>query len=130
MSASDRRPAGALRRRLDRPPPGWRRSVVRLLAVGLLGAAYLLTVWLLSLTGDDPADWVGPLPHVLAGFAAGLIGARIRRRRLGGADRAREYDRALRTGRLPEGADPAVWRPLLERELQPSGGGAVSSPSA
>jgi len=100
--ASVLRLAGALRR--------W------LLAGGLLAAAYLVTVWLLALVGDDPVDWLRPLPNLQMAFAGGYVGMRIQRRRLGGAVRMREYDRALRTGRLPEGADRGVWRPLLERE--------------
>ncbi|SDN84211.1 hypothetical protein [Geodermatophilus sp. DSM 45219] len=113
----DRGPVAAVRRRLDRLPPRRRRVVVRLSAVALLAAAYLLNVWLLRLVGDDPVDWIQPVPGLLAGFLGGYLGVRLQRRRLGGRQRMREYDRAMRTGRLPDDADPAVWRPLLEREL-------------
>ena len=56
------------------------------------------------------------MPGLLGGFLGGYLGMRLQRRRLGGRTRMREHDRALRTGRLPDDADPAVWRPLLERE--------------
>ena len=91
--------------------------VVGLLLAVLLTAGYLLDVWLLRLVGDDPVDWIQPVPGLVGGFLGGHLGVRLQRRRLGGRERMREYDRALRAGRLPDDADPAVSRPLLEREL-------------
>jgi uncharacterized membrane protein YfcA len=114
----DRGPVSALHRRLDRLPPRRRRAVVLLLLGALLAAVYLLTVWAQCLVGDDPVDWIQPLPGMLAAFTGSYVGMRVQRRRLGGGERMRQYDRAVRTGRLPDDADPAVWRPLLERELR------------
>ncbi|UOY02094.1 hypothetical protein [Blastococcus sp. PRF04-17] len=57
-----------------------------------------------------------PLPPMLASFAAAFVVARWHRRRMGGAERVGQFRTALRSGRLPEDADPAVWRPLLEQE--------------
>lgn len=113
----DRGPVTALHRCLDRLPRRRRRVVVLLLA-GLLGVTHLVTVWVLWLVGDDPVDWIQPLPGVLGAFTGSYIGMRIQRRRLGGGERMRQYGRAVRTGRLPDDADPAVWRPVLERELR------------
>ncbi|MDP9430846.1 MAG: hypothetical protein M3Q47_19205 [Actinomycetota bacterium] len=112
--SSDGRPESALRRHLDRLPPGRRRALM----VGLLVVTYLLNVWVLSLVDDDPADWFEPLPGLLGGFGGAYLGVRLQRRRLGGRERVCVYERALRTGRLPEDTAPALWRPLLERELQ------------
>ena len=114
----DRGPVTAPDHRLDRLPRRRRRLVALLLLAALLAVVYPLTVWAQTLVGDDPVDWVQPVPAMLASFAGGYVGMRIQRRRLGGADRLREYDRALRAGRLPDDADPAVWEPLLERELR------------
>ena len=75
-------------------------------------------MWAQALVGDEPVDWFRPLPNLLVAFAVGYLSMRIQRRRLGGADRLRAYERAVRTGRLPDDADAAVWRPLLERELR------------
>ncbi|MDP9430847.1 MAG: hypothetical protein M3Q47_19210 [Actinomycetota bacterium] len=37
---------------------------------------------------------------------------------MGSQELLEQYDAACFTGRLPAGAHPAVWRPLLERELR------------
>lgn len=115
--STDRGPVAALRHRLDRLPRRRRRAVALLLLATLLASVYLPTVWAQAVIGDDPVDWIRPVPGLLGGFLGGYLGVRLQRRRLGGRERMREYDRAMRTGRLPDDVDPAVWRPLLEREL-------------
>ncbi len=37
----------------------------------------------------------------------------LRRRRLGGKHEAQVYERAIQSGRLPDGADPTAWRERL-----------------
>jgi hypothetical protein len=67
----------------------------------------------LTLIDDDPVDWTGPLPGLLGGFGGAYLAVRLQRRALGGRERMRTYEQALRAGRLPDGADPALWHPLL-----------------
>ena len=114
--SSDGRSPNTLGHRLDRLPPGRRWVVDGLVLAGLLAVVYLLMFGAMTLLSDDPVNWLQPLPAPLS-FAGPYIGVRIRRRRLGGAELMRDYERAARAGRLPDGADPAVWQPLLVREL-------------
>jgi Flp pilus assembly protein TadB len=53
---------------------------------------------------------------MLGGLTGSLLVVWWQRRRMGGAERARQFSAAVRTGRLPDDADPAVWHPLLARE--------------
>ncbi|MET0764904.1 MAG: hypothetical protein ABWY29_08560 [Blastococcus sp.] len=105
-----------IRRWLDGLPAGQRRTVVLASVTLLLGPVYVGMVLLAAaLLGEDP-DWLRPIPGMAGAFAGSFLAVRWQRRRMGGAHRVREFTRALRSGRLPGDADPAVWRALLERE--------------
>ncbi|SDN84222.1 hypothetical protein SAMN05428965_1888 [Geodermatophilus sp. DSM 45219] len=81
--------------------PRWPRIVLAALWVAVLGG--LATV----------------LPLIVSGSLTGVVLSRwVRRRQWGARDRLEQYVSAARAGRLPDGADPAVWRPLLEAELR------------
>jgi Flp pilus assembly protein TadB len=87
----------------------------------LLGAVYVgLVLGAAALLGEDP-DWLRPLPPLVGSFTAAFLAARWQRRRMGGAERVQQFRTALRSGRLPEDADPVVWRPLLAREQRSVG---------
>ncbi len=105
-----------IRGRVERLPAGQRRTVVLGSVVLLLGAAYLGTVLVAAALLEEDPDWLRPIPGLAGSFAGAFLAVRWQRRRLGGASRLREFTRALRTGRLPDDADPAVWRELLQRE--------------
>ena len=57
-------------------------------------------------------DVVGGL--LFAGVLTALLAHR--RRRVGGATQYADLLQAVKTGRVPEGADTASWRPTLERD--------------
>lgn len=78
----------------------------------------MLAQLLLAVAFDGPVTWTRGLGGFLGVLAGSLTVTWVQRRRLGGREREEQYARALRSGRLPEDADPAVWRPLLERELR------------
>lgn len=80
---------------------------------------YVLVRALVDLAAGNSVDWTGGVSPVLLGGLAGvLVPLWWQRRRAGGWERAAQFAGAVRTGRLPSDADPAVWRPLLERELR------------
>jgi amino acid transporter len=63
---------------------------------------------------------------VFAGVFTGIIG--YRRRRSGGAAAWASLNQGMRSGALPEDADPAVWIPELERRRRAVLRGRVVSP--
>lgn len=65
-------------------------------------------------SGD--VDWISPSGGLVGAFIGFAVAQWGLRRRLGGERLLREYQRSLRTGELPAGADAAVWGPLLARE--------------
>jgi len=97
-------------------PTTTRRVVVAGSVLAVYAVVYVLLVLLLSAMFDHPPDWTGPLgPMVGSALGVALV-AYWQRRRMGGGDRVCEFTRALRRRRLPDGADPGVWGPLLARE--------------
>ncbi|MGY1844916.1 hypothetical protein [Modestobacter sp. SYSU DS0875] len=101
---------------LDGLPRRRRRWLVAGLAVAAHVVGYVAVVALIAHVREGPADWAGPLPTFLGAAVGASFGAWMQARRLGGADRAEDFRAALRSGRLPEGADPARWRRSLLRE--------------
>ncbi|MGY1858296.1 hypothetical protein [Modestobacter sp. SYSU DS0290] len=95
-----------------------RRWVVAGLALAGYGAVYLAVVGALTLVRGGAADWGGPLGGTIGGAAGASAAIWWQSRRMGGLDRLNQLQRAAKQGRLPDDADPAVWRPLLTRELQ------------
>ena len=93
----------------------WRRLALAVLAVAAL---YVLAQLLLAAAFDGPVTWTRGMGAFIGGLTGSLTVTWLQRRRLGGREQEEQYARALRSGRLPEDADPAVWRPLLERELR------------
>jgi hypothetical protein len=85
---------------------------IRLVAVAV---AYLVLLLVLRLI-DGEVNWVEPLGPVGIGLVAGVVSEWWQRRRVG-AQLLPGLTRAVRTGRLPEDADPELWRPLLQQEL-------------
>jgi Flp pilus assembly protein TadB len=82
----------------------------------LLACWYAVVLLVLTWFHDEPVAWTEPLPGALGGFGGAGIGLWLQRRRVGGAQRLREYTRALKSGRLPPHADPSEWRTLLAGE--------------
>jgi hypothetical protein len=50
---------------------------------------------------------------IFAGVMTGIVA--VRRRRSGGAGTLYEINRSLKTGQIPEHAEPSIWMPALER---------------
>jgi hypothetical protein len=78
----------------------------------------LLWVTLQTVFSTEPVDAISITTHAIGGllFATVLtviIG--LRRRRLGGADAAVEFLRAVRAGMVPEGVDAPRWISELDR---------------
>jgi Flp pilus assembly protein TadB len=97
-------------------PTGPRRLVVGSSFLAGYGLVYVLLVLVGSKVFGHPPDWTRPLgPMIGAALGSGLA-AWWRRRRMGSSEQVREFTRAVRARRLPEGADPDVWAPLLTRE--------------
>ena len=98
--------------------PRWARLlVVAVVLMAGYGMAYVAVVLLVAVVFRDPVDWSGPAAGPFIGTALGTgLTTWWQSRRMGGTDRVQQYERALKTKRLPEDADPAVWRPLLARE--------------
>ncbi|SDX43658.1 hypothetical protein SAMN05660209_00512 [Geodermatophilus africanus] len=84
-------------------------------------ACYALISWLFALPSDEPVDRAGGLGPFLGPITGMVLASWWRRRRPGGRGRVEQHDAALRRGRSPEGADPAVGRQLLERALVGAG---------
>ena len=105
---------------VGRMPPRRRRLVLTGAGVGALAVLYGIALAGQALIGDGPVDRTGPirsvvLPAVVA-FSTGLLVARSQQRRTGGAGVQREFEAAVRSRRLPDDAEPAVWGPLLAQE--------------
>ena len=101
-------------------PPRRRRLVVVASSVGYLVAFYALMYLVQTVTRDEPVGWATPLGAmvgpVIGSFLGGFLMAGWQVRRLGSSERLHQLEGALRTRRLPDDADPAVWGPLLARE--------------
>ncbi|MGY2079402.1 hypothetical protein [Modestobacter sp. SYSU DS0657] len=93
-----------------------RRWLVAGLSIAAYAAGYVVVVALIAQVRESPADWTGPLPAFLGAAVGASFGAWLQARRLGGVDRAEDFRGALRSGRLPDGADPLHWRRSLLRE--------------
>jgi hypothetical protein len=104
------------RRRVRDWPEGRRRWVAAVELVVGSALLYLALVGVLTLIDGGPPDWTAPVGPFLAAAVGGCLATWRRQRRMGGADRVRQYERAVKAGRLPDDADPAVWRPLLARQ--------------
>ena len=105
---------------VGRMPPRQRRLVLTGAGLGSLAVLYGLGLAAHALIGPEPVDWSWPirsvvLPAILA-FSIGLLVAWSQQRRMGGGDVQREFDAAVRSRRLPDDADPAVWGPVLAGE--------------
>ena len=108
--------AGALRglpARVQALPRRRRRLVFLTLAVGYVGAFYGVLLLVQRVAGDDPVDWAQPLGPLVGSVAGTSLVTWWQRRRLGGSERVTQFQAALRARRLPDDADPAVWRRLL-----------------
>lgn len=101
---------------LDRRTPGVRRLVVVGSAACVVAVWYVvLAVAVPALSGGEP-DWRQPIGPILGGLSGIGLVFWMQRRWSGGVGRIPDHGRALRTGRLPEDADPDVWEPLLVRD--------------
>ena len=89
-------------------PPPLRWLVRALYAVVLYLCAVLVFGWI-----DGELSWGKAVGPVAAGLTAATISGWWQRRRAG--DLVVPVGTAIRTGTLPDDADPAVWRPVLER---------------
>jgi hypothetical protein len=107
---------GALRGWLAGLSPWTRRMVIGGMVVSLLGAWYLIVVVVTAALSDRERDWGAPVGPIVGSFLGVSLVLWLQRRRLGSRQRVREYRRALKKGRLPDDADPEVWRVLLARE--------------
>lgn len=96
-------------------PPVRRRLVVGATLVAVYGGCYLLAVFVPVWLGQPEPKWNAPVGGVI-GAVIGPFGVTWWQRRRVGATLLPELTRAVRTGRLPEDADPSVWRPLLIQE--------------
>lgn len=96
-------------------PPVRRRLVLGTVFVTVYGGVYLLMVFVPVWLGRPQPKWDAPLGGLIGGIV-GTSGVTWWQRRRVGAMLLPELTRAVRTGRLPEDADPSVWRPLLLRE--------------
>src|SRR4051812_7136383 len=110
------RAGDGVRRWLAGLPTTTRRVVVVGSVLAAYGVVYVVLVLLLSALFDHPLDWTRPLGPMVGSAVSAALVAYWQRRRMGGGDRVREFTRALRSRRLPDGADPGVWGPLLARE--------------
>ncbi|MGY1750952.1 hypothetical protein [Modestobacter sp. SYSU DS0511] len=95
-----------------------RRWVVAGILLATYGAVYLALVGAFTLVNGGQVDWGGPLGGTVGGAAGASVVLWWQSRRMGGLDRLGQLQRAAKQGRLPDDADPAVWRPLLTRELR------------
>jgi hypothetical protein len=97
-----------------RAMPRWpRRLVVAVILVAVYGITYPAVVFLVAVMFRDPVDWSEPAgPFIGTALGTGLT-TWWQFRRMGGADRVQQFERAVKTKHLPADADPAVWRPLL-----------------
>lgn len=92
------------------------RWVAAAVVVAVYALVYPVVVLGIALVFRDPVDWSGPAgPFIGTAIGTGLV-SWWQSRRMGGSDRVQQFERAVTSGRLPEDADPAVWRPLLARE--------------
>lgn len=105
-----------VRRWLAGLPAGVRRLVVVVVVVFLYGPLYLVAVLVLAWVNGRSPDWTEPIGSMVGATLGVAIGTWMRRRRMGSCKRVREFTVALRTRRLPDDADPAVWAPLLTGE--------------
>jgi uncharacterized membrane protein YfcA len=88
--------------------------------VGYAAVLYGVVLAVQQVVGDDPVDWLQPLGPVVGSLVGTPLGLWLVARRLGGMERVTQLQAALRSRRLPDDADPSVWRPLLlgQRRLQ------------
>jgi hypothetical protein len=97
-----------------RAMPRWpRRLVVVVILVAAYGITYPAVVFLVAVVFRDPVDWSRPAGPFIGGALGTGLTTWWQSRRMGGADRVQQYERAVKTKHLPDDADPAVWRPLL-----------------
>ncbi|MQA36305.1 hypothetical protein [Modestobacter roseus] len=95
-----------------------RRWVVAGILLGTYGSVYLALVGVFALVHGGPVDWGRPIGGVVGG-AVGVWGVLWwQSRRLGGLDGVDQLRQAAKRGRLPDDADPAVWGPLLTRQVR------------
>jgi hypothetical protein len=95
-------------------PPSHRRGVAAVALVLYVAVAWVAVVLGSAWLSDDEPDWTRPVgPFV--GAVLGFLVVTWWRRREAGALLVPEFARALRSGSLPDGADPDVWAAALER---------------
>ena len=90
-----------------------RRLVVSVVVAGYAAAFYAVMLVVQRLVGDEPVDWLQPLGPIVGTAVGTALGTWFVRRRFGGGERVAQLQAALRSRRLPDDADPSVWRPLL-----------------
>ena len=105
--------------RLRALPPGRRRLVVAAVALGYAVLVYGLALGAHTALGGGPVDWARPAVPALTSLIGLLTSVAVvswwprHRSRVARRGQLRPFETAARTGRLPDGADPAVWRPFL-----------------
>ena len=90
-----------------------RRLVVSVVVAGYAAAFYAVLLVVQRLVSDEPVDWLQPLGPIVGTAVGTALGTWFVRRRFGGGERVTQLQAALRSRRLPDDADPSVWRPLL-----------------
>jgi hypothetical protein len=108
-------------------PTRRRRLVLLALVAGYVAVFYAVLVLVQRLIGDDPVDWWQPLGPIVGSLVGTSLVTWWQRRQLGGRERVDQLQAALRSRRLPEDADPAVWRPLLEGQRRTQQGAVLAT---
>jgi hypothetical protein len=104
----------ALRRWFRGLPRTTRRLVAAGVVVGWLALWYVALFLVRRAVQDDDVGWAEPLSSMVGPLIGIALVLWLRRRQMGSLGRVWEFDRAARRGRLPDDADPAEWRPLLD----------------